>query len=604
MELSLGSLNKLSLPRIVQPAITPNSARPLVNSSDSLIYADSQKIESVDSSQGIALIKTHTPIKTPKSETTSQTFLHSVSSTFFDLNLQLYFETKPSLDETPKENFKQIFVKKCLMCCQMCNFKNEKIQIEEKKQKTELLEDLLCHMGNDNIAQFTEVEYKVLYKLFIKNIVRTTPEAPVIWFAPVNADLEVERVEECGWPHMSLVYDILTSLFQSPSFKASFCPEEVLFMTNNICQIFQSPDSREREKLIKLFHAFYKGCNKQRHALRKKIASFLDAFIDSPYPIVGVNEMMMVNVPILSGFKLPLHQEHIDFFKKCLMPLHRSPIAISFHAPLLAAVTTLCSKQPSLVSFAINYLAEHWPQTTPTKEVLFLTEIENLLPFISSNNALEMTTVIIKLVARCVNSIDFAVAERALMMWQNEIFAQLIVSFSKVTYPILLPALFLTANGHWCTSVCNLAVYVLRALKGSDLASFNEIGSHMKQSESERILKEIDRGHTWKRFVNSFAESEQQRVEILIKISKIFIGNENVAPNSPSTPSPHVKSPIKPHVEQRVVNAKSSLFCAKDPILSPKKNKRQSLLVKSVVKRMPASTTRQSKRLSDVSNKE
>lgn len=524
------SLSRLTGPKIIQPMVNSKNTRPAPQSDcENLTFEDSKSLKSVDSTEGIALIKTHRMIQIPVADTGSNIqHFHSVSSQFFDLNMPIKFTVEPKLEDTPLAKLNALFLSKCNMCCQICNFNDPEIQKEDKQQKTEILQDIMktiCNM--EVIAQLTEAEYHAVYKMFIKNVIRTSPAAPPLWFSPINTDLCQEMVEEAAWPHLALCYDILISLISSPKFYPTNCPKEVNTLAKSIVEIFHSPDSRERDKLMKLFHTFYRVCSKHRSIMRQSVYRFLNDYLEGAFLAVGVSELLTVTFSIVSGLKVPLHEEYTDFFTNNIVRLHGDPLTLQFQRQLFNLVNTFCVKQASLSFELLAYLRRHWPSTSPMKEVLFLSEIENLIQYIPVSGAHEQINHLITVVSLCSCSDNFAVAERALMMWTNENFANLILAYSSITFPKLLPALFKTANYHWNQSVCTLAVYVLRTLKGGDTQTFDEIGAKMKNAESERIVKEIERGHTWQRILNQHAESDEHRDHVLEEIARTYIGNEN-----------------------------------------------------------------------------
>jgi serine/threonine-protein phosphatase 2A regulatory subunit B' len=525
---------KSQLPKIIKQGAAArymevNSSLSNSTKEANLSFSDSRRSKGFVSSESFNLIKTHQLTQTPKSETDTMSLKHtrSVSSMFFDIRNQIHFDVKPLLSKTPPELFNSLFLKKCEQCLQICDFNSEDKQKLAKSQKTEILVDILAAVSIDeNVKMLTEVEYKSLYDMFTHNIIRITPPAPEIWFSLINTDLELELVEEVGWPHMSLIYDIMTVFFKSKNFNMEYCTEEIISLSKGIVDIFHSPDIREREKLMKLFHAFYKSCSKHRYLLRREIKTFMQVFMCKPYRFVGISEILSVIIPIISGCHIPLHREYIDLFNSAILPLHSSDMAQMFHCPLATALTIFCNKEPTLISTFILYVKNHWPKLKPVKQNLFLSEIESLIPLIPQSCMKKAVVEIISLVSQCAQSYDYVVSERALLMWKNEKFIKLIVSYSKITYPILLPSLFRTANEHWCENVSKLAVYVLRVLKEFDVDQFNEVGANMRAVESVKIMKEVESGNRWQSLVINFGEDDKFKEETLKVISKLYVGND------------------------------------------------------------------------------
>ena len=62
----------------------------------------------------------------------------------------------------------------------------------------------------------------------------------------------------------------------------------------------------------------------------------------------------------------------------------------------------------------------YWPATNSTKEVLFLNELEEILELTQPAEFSKVSVPLFNMVARCINSPHFQVAERALFLWNNE----------------------------------------------------------------------------------------------------------------------------------------------------------------------------------------
>jgi serine/threonine-protein phosphatase 2A regulatory subunit B' len=71
----------------------------------------------------------------------------------------------------------------------------------------------------------------------------------------------------------------------------------------------------------------------------------------------------------------------------------------------------------------INEILKYWPVTNPGKEILFLNEIEEVLDLSYPETLLHNVPLALRLVqrvAQCSASDHYQVAERALLLWNNE----------------------------------------------------------------------------------------------------------------------------------------------------------------------------------------
>lgn len=283
---------------------------------------------------------------------------------------------------------------------------------------------------------------------------------------------------------------------------------------------------------MKLLHAFYKVFRSERTEARQNMSSFLKHFITSDTPFLGVSELLTTMVSIIAGYKTPLHSEHIEFFKDALLPLHKSPHLQLFHTSMVTAVNTMLDKDPRLAPLVFDIIFEHWPKTSPTKQILLLRELEVLVNFVILDPNPQLAVRLANLIAKCVNDAHFAVAERAMMIWESDSFLQIISQNAELTYPILLPRLYMTNYSHWCYDVRELALSTMKVLKGCNSLEFEQVGVNLKQLESSRIMSEYEKGSLWNQLVLSFERNEEKKKKLQYIISHSYIGCESIVKSS------------------------------------------------------------------------
>ena len=76
---------------------------------------------------------------------------------------------------------------------------------------------------------------------------------------------------------------------------------------------------------------------------------------------------------------MPLKDEHVQFLKNVLIPLHKVSTLSQYHQQLAYCMTQFIQKDPTLAATAIGGLLKFWPKTSCTKELLFINELEELL---------------------------------------------------------------------------------------------------------------------------------------------------------------------------------------------------------------------------------
>ncbi|TYG88450.1 hypothetical protein ES288_A12G022600v1 [Gossypium darwinii] len=110
---------------------------------------------------------------------------------------------------------------------------------------------------------------------------------------------------------------------------------------------------------------------------------------------------------IISGFALPLKEEHKIFLQRVLIPLHKPKTLGVYFQQLSYCVTQFIDKDPKLSSIVIKGLLKYWPITNSQKEVMFLDELKDILEEI---DMVEFQKVMVPLswqIGRCINSFHF-----------------------------------------------------------------------------------------------------------------------------------------------------------------------------------------------------
>ena len=515
-------LYRYASPHIVQPIIHPTSIKQnlLISGSgyiDSNI--DNLNLEAIENNK---IIKCHQPIQTPMSEMNdSKPIFHSVSSTSFDLDQSHIFDVYPLLEDVEKDQLMEEFMKKCHQCFQMCDFRNKQEE-EFVEQKSKILTDILNGINKlDIVSMMNDAEYKIFYDFIIQNVIRSTPTPPNIWSAPSSIDFLSDRVEEIGWPHISLCYQIFYAFLSHRKFNFTKCRNQLYKIIQGIIPLFKSPDKRERELLIQVFHGIYRNLPKYRPKIHKAVMSLLVEFWDSTIPL-GCSEMLTAFNPVVQGFKVPIHPDNISLLTDYIFPLYRCPQYQYFNSAMDSIISSFISKDPNLIINVFEEMYKYWPITSPQKQILFLNGIETLTEYANYDISRLFVPNICKIISFCFSDFNFCVCERALMLWENDTFMKIIAYNSCISFPLLLPAILKSATSHWCSDVRELAVNAIRVLKGSDPHAFESIGKSIKTIESNSINKVAQHGEIWSQLLKEYKCSTKEKDQLNAKIHSLY----------------------------------------------------------------------------------
>jgi serine/threonine-protein phosphatase 2A regulatory subunit B' len=292
----------------------------------------------------------------------------------------------------------------------------------------------------------------------------------------------------------------------------------------NLLEIFKSEDPREREYLKTILHRIYGKYMSLRSTIRRllnnvfyqviytasdrpreqqsedgKEESNVNSVPATTFRHNGISELLEILGSIINGFALPLKEEHKQFLRNILIPLHKIPInkLQVFHEQLSYCITQFIDKDNTLSLVIIGGILKFWPVTSSAKEVLLLNELEEILELTPTSTIEPFIEPIFKRLARSIENEHFQVAERALFYWNNDLISGLTSSHKQTVFPIIVPVLKRMQDSidkptggdsrqvtqqrsvgscacHWNPTVHSLSLNVIRIFMEIDSDLFNQ----------------------------------------------------------------------------------------------------------------------------------
>ena len=238
------------------------------------------------------------------------------SSTELDHLPPLQYETADKREEA--------LVNKIRQCHQICNFVDPGADAKNKAVKRAALNDIIDFMSCQTDV-VTENIYSELTSMIQVNIFRDlSPGHDISPLETLFAE-DDDPVEEVSWPHLQLIYDLFLRFLEHPKFDRRIAKRYITkTFVFNLLRLFQSLDNREREMLRTVVHRIYGKLIILRPYIRLEISNiFLTcAFEDGPY--YGISELLEVMSSIISGFAVPVKEEHLQFLFKVLQSCFQS----------------------------------------------------------------------------------------------------------------------------------------------------------------------------------------------------------------------------------------------------------------------------------------
>ena len=94
------------------------------------------------------------------------------------------------------------------------------------------------------------------------------------------------------------------------------------------------PDERIRESLKTVLHQIYTNFIAHRGFIRRQISNYLLSFMYEDDSYRGIPQILQILGSIVSGYSIPLKEEHKVLLVKILIPLHCSRKSFIFYVDL------------------------------------------------------------------------------------------------------------------------------------------------------------------------------------------------------------------------------------------------------------------------------
>ncbi|KAI3839318.1 hypothetical protein MKW92_004223 [Papaver armeniacum] len=329
------------------------------------------------------------------------------------------------------------------------------------------------------------------------NLFRPLPPCPNASTTPVDSpdDEEPMAVPVPSWPHLQVVYCILLRLVINADPKTLRNHIDHSFL-GNLLLLFQSDDPRERETLKNVYHRIYSKFTFYRSNMRKSMINVFLHYVCEMETQCGIGELLEIWGSIINGFAVPIKEEHKLFLVKVLIPLHKPKGIQTYHRQLAYCVSQFVQKETILGETVVRGILKYWPVTNCQKEVLLIGQLEELVENIDPGECKKLAKPLCAQFAKCLNSCNSQVAERALYLWNNEKFVKMVTLEMEEVFPEVVLRIEMNLKGHWSRSIRQLTESIKPMLEEMDPIMYSKCVKETEhrinmaeQEEMERKLK-------------------------------------------------------------------------------------------------------------------
>jgi len=401
----------------------------------------------------------------------------------------------PLLSETPMLKREVLFKQKLQLCSIIFDF-DDSNDDKSKEIKRETLVELAEYVNTPAGQKiFTEAIIPDIVDMVKANIFRILP--------PQTEDFDPEEDEpaiEVAWPHLQVVYEFFLRFIVSTEVNSKVAKKYIdLNFIRSWIDLFDAEDPRERDYVKTLLHRMYGKFMSYRSFIRKAISQVFFRFIYETGRHNGIDELLEILGSIINGFAIPLKKEHLQFLEKALIPLHKPRNVALYHPQLSYCIAQYVEKDPETIIPILHGLTRFWPWSCPSKQVLFLNELEEILELCRGEQLNQIQDDLFQLIGACLASPHFQVAERALYYWNSEHICVNLLSQSKASafLPHIYGALSKHAQGHWNPTVEGLAQSVLKMYMEIDVTLYDKCSREATAQQRNNEQSRTEASNKW-----------------------------------------------------------------------------------------------------------
>lgn len=331
-----------------------------------------------------------------------------MSSSIFPTGTEM-LEPHILFKDVPNSDKQILFISKLKFCSLLYDSSDPEKQSVEKGLKCQILVELIEFLASDS-AKFSEQAIAATCTMCAKNLFRDFP--PKYTTHHVRGENEAdEPMFDVAWSHLQLIYDILLRFLSYNSLDAKVAKKYIdnCFILK-LLDLFDSEDSRERDCLKAILHRVYGKFMVHRPFIRMTVGNIIYRFVYETDHHNGIAELLEIFGSVISGFALPLKKEHKMFLTRALIPLHKPKSVGIYHHQLTYCIVQFVEKEPKLAGIAIEGILKCWPVTNSQKQLMFLSELEELMEMISLDEFERIMIPIFRRIRCCLGSSHYQVS--------------------------------------------------------------------------------------------------------------------------------------------------------------------------------------------------
>ena len=373
------------------------------------------------------------------------------------------------------------------------DYSDKEKDAKRKEERLNAINDLIELMNEQKLVILLFIpNIDSIMDMIKKNIFRSLPNINKgsLDVCEAGEEEEEEKEPDPRWVHIRGIYQIFFNLINNEACDFGTLKQ---FITPNFIsdflQLFDSVLVEERDFLKIILHRIYAKLIPRRRMIRKAINDLFLSLLYEIHKFNGISELLQIMASIISGFGIPLREEHIIFFKNIIIPLHKLQISHLYFDDLQTCSKLFLEKERNLSIHLLEGILKYWPFANYLKEALFLQELSEILIFCDLDNIQPLVNKLFKRIVKCISENHLQVAEEAMCLFESESFISIIKRYKTISFDILVPSVNYLAENHWYPQLQNQFGAIKEYLKKIDPQAFNNALETVNQKNPDKNVR-------------------------------------------------------------------------------------------------------------------
>ena len=294
---------------------------------------------------------------------------------------------------------------------------------------------------------------KLISELFIPNFGLIIETIEVNIFYPIYKNINsmtLPKKTNLYWMNMKELYKMFQKLINNDECNSNILKKYITAnFLNEFVQLFKSNINEERNYIKIILHKIYTKIIPRRKIIRQIITNYLSYIIKQKNNYNGIKEILDIMSSIAAGFEKPLREEHKNFFKNIIIPLHKLEKLSLYFENLKRCTCLFLTKNSNLSIRLLDYIIKIWPFENYNKEKLYIEEM-NAIFFLTNKDKLEtIIEKLIKNIIKCLSENNWNIVVHTLSFFKNEEFIKIILKYDKILFNLIFPELNNLGKNHW-----------------------------------------------------------------------------------------------------------------------------------------------------------